>query len=102
MEFVRPVGATSLYPQVHARVQRDTVGEPGLLSSYTLFFDSYAGNGQIHITPIQDWYECYIATWDLTVPFQEGERYRLRFRVSGTNPVQNAGNFSRARPGVLQ
>jgi hypothetical protein len=95
MEFVRTPGSPSLYPQVHARVQRSTVTEPGLLTSYTLFFDSYTSSGQIHITPIENWYECYIATWDLTTPFVEGERYRLRFRVIGTNPVQMTGFMER-------
>lgn len=95
MEFIRTPGATSLYPQVHARVQRDTVEEPGLLRSYTFFFDSYNTPAQIHITPIEDWYECYIATWDITAPFVEGDRYRLRFRVTGTDPVQMTGFLDR-------
>ena len=95
MEFVRTPGASSLYPQVHARVQRSTVEQSSSLDSYTLFYDSYFNPGRIHVTPIDDYYECYIASWDVQAPFVEGERYRLRFRVTGTNPVQLTGYMDR-------
>jgi len=95
MEFVRTPGATSLYPQVHARVQRDTVTQPNALTSYTLFFDSYRSPNEIHITPILNFGECYIATFPLSAAFVEGERYRLRFRVTGTNPVELTGFMDR-------
>ncbi len=91
MEFSREPGADTWYPQVHARVQRSTVQFTSSLSSYTLFYDSFNNPGQIHITPIDDYFECYIATWDVTQPFVEGDRYRLRLRVIGTNPVQLVG-----------
>ena len=69
--------------------------EGGSLDSYTLFFDSYLSPGQIHVTPINDYFECYIATWNLTQPFVEGERYRLRFRITGNNPVELTGFMDR-------
>lgn len=91
MEFTRTPGVDSWYPQVHARVQRDTVQYSSSLSSYTLFYDSFFNPGQIHVTPIDDYYECYLASWDVTEAFIEGDRYRLRFQVTGTNPVRLTG-----------
>lgn len=91
MEFTRTPGADSWYPQVHARVQRSTVQYSSSLSSYAFFYDSFFNPGRVHITPIDNYYECYLASWDITEPFVEGDRYRLRLRVTGTNPVQLTG-----------
>ena len=81
-------------PQLHARVQRDSVQTPQLLESYIFFVND------IDLGPVQaaiavqgpvDGSECFIGVMDFPSELEFGERYRLRFRVSGTNPVQLTG-----------
>jgi len=84
-EFIR-TGTFEEYPQVHSRILRDTVGLASQLSSYTaFFFDSY--EQYLTITPILDSTECYLAQFPLTRATVFGDRYRIRFRTLGTNPV---------------
>ncbi len=91
VEFIRAPGSVARYPQVHARIQRDSIPFRDMLSSYTLFYDDGWSVPGITITTIDGWGECYLASWPLTVPFVQGERYRLRFIVTGADPVQLTG-----------
>ena len=82
------------YPQLHLRVQADDVGTAGSLTSYAVFVDSDdvlapqltvnriagPGFGPSESMPIEP-------------PPVDIERYRLRGRVTGTDPVMVEGFF---------
>ena len=97
MEFRRLANGQPLelrnFPQVHARVQTATVAFGWTLDSYIFFIDDSEPNPAramfaITVAPtIGTRNECYIAPLPLPAPLVIGERYRLRFRVSGTAPV---------------
>lgn len=94
MEFVRTTGRWQ-FPQLHARIQRDTVEQATTLESYIFFVDDYAGSpGRAIIAiqpPIPNSFECYMLAIPFATPLQDGQRYRLRFRVAGQYPVQLTG-----------
>ncbi|MDJ0927464.1 MAG: IPT/TIG domain-containing protein, partial [Gammaproteobacteria bacterium] len=93
-EFIRlPQLVNGNFPQLHARVQRDTVTLPASLNSYIFFVNDYAPSPGELVIAAQGVVEgeCYIATFPLQSALQTGQRYRLRFRVSGTNPVALVG-----------
>ena len=97
MEFTRLPSQVVLsdanYPQLHSRVQMNTVTFGWTLDSYIFFIDDSVANparAMFAITSapqIGARNECYIAPLPLPNPLVVGERYRLRFRVSGTAPV---------------
>lgn len=86
VEFIRGTPQPR-YPQVHARIQRDTVGLTSRLTSYTSFL--YDNFGEfLTITPIIDAGECYLAQYPLIRPTVLGDRYRIRLRTLGTTTVR--------------
>ncbi len=97
MEFTRLTSQVNLdqanYPQLHSRVQMSTVGFGWTLDSYIFFIDDSVANparamfGITTAPTIGTRNECYISPVPLPAPLVVGERYRLRFRVSGTAPV---------------
>jgi len=97
MEFTRLPSQVVLtdanYPQLHSRVQLNTVTFGWTLDSYIFFIDDSVASparAMFAITSapqIGARNECYIAPLPLPDPLVVGERYRLRFRVSGTAPV---------------
>ena len=101
-EFVHDPNAPiyTRYPQVHARIQRDSVNIPDLLQSYILFVDDVLPDNGGYLVmavgpAIAGMEECFM-TMDLipgTMVF--GERYRLRFSVTGSDPVQLDGAIDR-------
>ena len=94
VEFTRAI-QTENFPQVHARIQRDAPQTPETLHSYLLFVNEFAGdpgNAVIAIQPpVAGEVECFMATIPFPERLQFGERYRLRFRVMGSLPVQLTG-----------
>jgi hypothetical protein len=97
VEFVRqPSIIGPNFPQLHARVQGDTVAQADTLHSYIFFVYDFAPyNGQRAMfaiqPPLAGEYECYLAAFDFPSELVNGNRYRLRFRVSGVAPVQLTG-----------
>lgn len=103
------------YPQLHARVQTSTVGFGWTLDSYIFFIDDSVANparAMFAITTapqIGARNECYIAPVPLPAPLVVGERYRLRFRISGTAPVvlwgavdqYSSGNWTQLAQGTV-
>jgi hypothetical protein len=89
------------FPQVHARIQRDTITGNDQLHDYLFFVDGFEpdpGRAMIAIQPPTTGpqnYECYM----LAVPFPTRlvvqDRYRLRFQVQGTDPVVLTGTVDR-------
>jgi hypothetical protein len=87
------------FPQVHARVQRDTITQPNTLDGYVFFVDGFEpAPGRAIIArqqPVAGQFECYM----LAIPFPSAltttDRYRLRFRVTGTAPVVLEGFVER-------
>ena len=94
VEFVRqdPRG----FAQLHARSRRATITTPNLLESYILYIEDFLypnGGLAFAIGPdLVDTGECIIRLVPLPSPLQDGERYRMRFRVTGSNPVQLEGS----------
>jgi hypothetical protein len=87
------------FPQVHARVQRNTIAQPDTLEGYIFFVDGFApAPGQAIIAvqpPVTDQYECYMLAIPFPSALQASDRYRLRFRVTGVNPVVLTGTVER-------
>jgi hypothetical protein len=87
------------FPQVHARVQRDSLTQPDTLESYIFFVDGFEpspGRAMIAVQPpVTDRYECYMLGIPFPSPLQQTARYRLRFRVSGVDPVVLTGFVDR-------
>lgn len=92
MEFIvtSSVADRPTYPQVHARIDPADVGQAEQLSSYTLFYDKDAAS--MVVTPIDNREECYLSLWPIPGGILDtGERYRMRFIVTGTDPVNLRG-----------
>ena len=87
------------YPQVHARVGRSTVATPNRLESYIFFVDDCAppgpGRALFGIQPATEQFDCQMATVPFSSAMIVGQRYRLRFRVTGTSPVVLTGLVDR-------
>jgi len=103
LEFVRALnGFQTGIPQVHARVQRDSVTLPGTLESYIFFIEEFQSPARAMIAvqpPLAGNDECYLRAITLPEPLQAGQRYRLRFRVLGTSPVVLTGYVERYESG---
>ena len=111
MEFTRQGESYGdRFPQVHARVQRDSVAQSGTLESYIFFVDDFEsdyaplpGRAIIAVQPNSPGnFECYMAAIPFPTALAEGTRYRLRFQVSGLNPVQLTGFVEEYSAGTWQ
>ncbi len=95
----RVLSSTLTFPQVHARVQRNTITLSDTLQSYIFFVDGFEpapGRAIIAVQPpLTDQFECYIVAIPFPAALQASERYRLRFRVTGVNPVVLTGIVER-------
>ncbi|MCX8116118.1 MAG: IPT/TIG domain-containing protein, partial [Burkholderiaceae bacterium] len=92
VEFTRAAGAR--FPQVHARIQGNTVGLPDTLHSYILYVEDGISPTQLAIAvqpPVFSEGECIIRLIPLPSVPAAGVRYRLRFQVRGVYPVQLTG-----------
>jgi hypothetical protein len=87
------------FPQVHARIQRDTITQPDTLDDYIFFVDGFAPAPGRAIIARQPAYtgqnECYMLGIPFPSPLQQTDRYRLRFRVVGGGPVTLSGFVDR-------
>jgi len=87
------------FPQVHARIQRNTIEQPDTLEDYMIFVDGFAPSpGRAVIArqaPVQGQFECYMLGIPFPSPLQQTDRYRLRLRVVGDNPVTLTGFVDR-------
>jgi hypothetical protein len=107
VEFRRLSSGTQLdqanYPQVHSRVQSN-VSQPWTLDSYIFFIDDFQPSPARAMFAIMrsltgSPQECYIAQLPLPSALVVGQRYRLRFRVSGTSPVTLTGSVDQYNNG---
>lgn len=111
VEFVRLANNPNVleeanFPQLHARVQRQELMTSYSINSYIFFIEDVAslpGRAMIAINraPPQSagLNECYIQGIPLPTGLIEGQRYRLRFRISGTAPVVMTGMVDRFEAG---
>jgi len=87
------------FPQVHARMQRDTIGQANTLDDYMFFVDGEAASpGRAVIArqaPEPGQFQCHMLGIPFPSPLQPGERYRVRLRVVGDYPVTLAGFVDR-------
>jgi len=87
------------FPQVHARIQRNTIDQPDTLEDYMIFVDGFAASpGRAVIArqaPVAGQFECYMLGIPFPSPLQQTDRYRLRLRVVGGNPVTLTGFVDR-------
>ena len=98
IEFVRQQTDGQEFPQLHARVQRDSVEINGTLESYILYVDDTREEPTLTFAIVQPNYnelECNIGEYTMPSPLIGGERYRMRFQVSGTYPVTLSGYLDR-------
>lgn len=98
-EEFRRINGTVRFPQLHARVQRSTLGFEDTLESYILYFeDNLPSPGALAIAvqpAITNQPECIMTTIALPQALDQTSRYRLRFRVQGSYPVQLTGFIER-------
>jgi len=87
------------FPQVHARIQRNTIEQSNTLEDYMIFVDGFAASpGRAVIArqaPVAGQFECYMLGIPFPSPLQQTDGYRLRFRVEGANPVTLTGFVDR-------
>lgn len=103
VEFVRTAGGR--FPQVHARIQGNTITQPDTLESYILYVEDNLFPTELAIAvqpPIYSVGECIIRLIRLPSTPQIGTRYRLRFQVTGTYPVQLTGIMERFNGGAWE
>lgn len=92
-EFIRQTtgAAGREYSQLHARVQRDSVTISDTLASYLMYIEeslqtppeiAFAINQAVTSEG-----ECIMGTFTIPTELVAGERYRMRFRVTGSFPV---------------
>lgn len=92
VEFVRLSGGR--FPQLHARVQMDSIAQADTLESYILYVEDGISPQGLAIAvqpPVPNVGECIIRIAAFPTLPQVGQRYRLRFQVRGTYPVQLTG-----------
>lgn len=103
VEFTRAAGAR--FPQVHARIQGNTVGLPDTLHSYILYVEDGISPTQLAIAvqpPVFSEGECIIRLIPLPSVPAAGVRYRLRFQVRGVYPVQLIGIMEQFNGGAWE
>ncbi|MGH3739890.1 MAG: beta strand repeat-containing protein [Micromonosporaceae bacterium] len=87
------------FPQLHARIQRDTIAQANTLDDYLLFVDGFAAPpGRAVIArqaAVPGQFECYMLGIPFPAQLEATARYRLRFRVVGGNPVTLTGFVDR-------
>lgn len=86
------------YPQIHARVQEDTVAQAGNLDSYLLYLSSATMATVSRTRGATNLSDLSSAT--LTEPLVASERYRLTLRVSGKLPVSIFGTVEHFESGA--
>lgn len=99
IEFVRGPG-TDAFPQVHARLSRNWITLPDTMEGYILFLDDSApwfGTRAVIAAqpPETGRLECSLLDIPLPSAPVEGQRYRLRFRVTGVSPILLTGFVDR-------
>ncbi len=78
------------YPQIHSRIQDNTIGAAGTVDSYLLYIPSSTSMATLSRTRgLENLTDLSSAT--LSEAMVPGERYRLRLRVVGQNPVGLTG-----------
>lgn len=91
IEFIRQPGGER-FAQLHSRIQRNTVQQFDTLNSYILYVEDYLPSPGALAFAIQpaayNTGECVLSFVPLPSPLQAGTRYRMRFQVQGTYPVQ--------------
>lgn len=103
VEFIRTAGGR--FPQVHARIQGNSVTQPDTLESYILYVEDNLSPTELAIAvqpPVFSEGECIIRLIRLPSTPQIGVRYRLRFQVTGTYPVQLTGIMERFNGGAWE
>jgi hypothetical protein len=103
VEFVRTAGGR--FPQVHARIQGNSITQPDTLESYILYVEDNLFPTELAIAvqpPIYSVGECIIRLIRMPSTPQIGVRYRLRFQVTGTYPVQLTGIMERFNGGAWE
>jgi hypothetical protein len=87
------------FPQVHARIQRNTIDQSNTLEDYMIFVDGFAASpGRAVIArqaPVPGQFECYMLGIPFPSPLQQTDGYRLRLRVEGANAVTLTGFVDR-------
>jgi hypothetical protein len=98
IEF-RVLQSTLTFPQVHARIQRDTITQADTLNDYLFFVDGFEPlPGRAIIArqqAVPGQYECYMLGIPFPSALDPSARYRLRFRVTGASPVVLQGYVER-------
>ncbi|MGH3371851.1 MAG: LamG-like jellyroll fold domain-containing protein, partial [Nocardioidaceae bacterium] len=105
LEFrVLPGGLS--FPQVHGRIQRNTITQANTLDDYMIFVDGFAAfPGRAVIArqaPVPGQFECYMLGIPFPAPLEQNVRYRLRLRVEGDTPVTLTGFVDRFEGAVWQ
>jgi hypothetical protein len=85
VELIFP-SAVAGYPQIHSRIQQNTITGAGAADAYLLYISDSTTNATISRTRGQTNLTDF-ASATLSPPLVAGERYRLTLRVSGANPV---------------
>ncbi|MBB6091662.1 hypothetical protein HNQ60_000508 [Povalibacter uvarum] len=102
IEFIRQPNGER-FAQLHSRVQRNTVQQTDTLHSYILYVEDYLPSpGALAFAiqpPTYNLGECVLQFVPLPSPLVNGNRYRLRFQVTGTYPVQLNGILERFNGG---
>ena len=74
------------YPQIHSRIQANTVAVAGTVDSYLFYVSDSPSTATVSRTRGQENLNDF-ASATLSPPLVGGERYRLTLRVSGAKPV---------------
>ena len=86
VEF-RLMGSSPGYPQVHVRVQSDTVAQMGNLEDYELWVVNNNSQASLGRQPYP-YAEGSLAIFSINPPLNTVDRFRLRLRAIGTDPVE--------------
>lgn len=89
------------YPQVIARLQTNTAANADAFDGYMLYLPD-SGTSAIIGRQTGNAFVATLATMNFTQALNTTDRYRLRLRVTGTNPVQLSGIVERLAGGVWQ
>ncbi|MDH3637496.1 MAG: IPT/TIG domain-containing protein, partial [Gammaproteobacteria bacterium] len=95
MEFIRQPAAIpdgeGGFPQIHARIQRDTVQQEATLQSYIFYVEDgngVPGRASLAVNaPVPEELDCNLVAIPFPRALEVGNRYRLRLNISGTGTV---------------